>query len=63
MDVSKNICDGERLFFWNEAKIQSLLCKNIDIFLNYEEVGVYLKNSTPHSTVETSKNVVKSGCF
>ena len=48
-DVSKNVCYGERhFFFWNEGGRECLLCKNIDVLINYKEVGIYLKYSTPH---------------
>ena len=36
------------LFFRNEGRMSSLLCKNINVSLNYKEVGIYLKYSTPH---------------
>ena len=29
-------------FFLNEGRTEGLLCKNIGILLNYEEVGFYL---------------------
>ena len=49
VDVSKNARDGERQFFFEiKGGIWSLLYKNIDVLLNYEEVGIYLKYSTPH---------------
>ena len=52
--VVKSGCFKKRLrwrvpiFFRNEGGILSLLCKNISVSLNYKEVGIYLKYSTPH---------------
>ena len=42
-------------FFRNEGEIWSFLCKNIDIFLNYWEVGFYLKYCTSDPLWKTVK--------
>ena len=36
------------IFFQNEGGTQSLLCENIDVLLNYYEVGIYVKYGKPH---------------
>ena len=32
----------------NEGRLKSLLCKNINMFVNFSEIGIYLKYCTPH---------------
>ena len=39
------------------------MCKSINVSLNYKEVGIYFKYSTPLPLWKLSKNGVKSGCF
>ena len=48
VDVSKNVCDGERHFFRNEGGKYSLVCISIDILLNCYEFGFDLKYCTPY---------------
>ena len=43
------------IFFRNDGVISSLLCKNTDVLLNYQEVGIYIKYNTPHALSELVK--------
>ena len=60
VDVSKNVYDEERQFFFEMKEGYELSCVIILIFAKLLGLFEILYTS---STVKTSKNVVKSGCF
>ena len=65
MDISKRICDREGKFVFEMKEGNKVSCVKILVLLNYWEVGIYLKYSTPHTLLKILKNVLilKSGCF
>ena len=62
MDVSKNVCDGERQLYFEMKEGYKVSCVK---WYFAELLGVWFLFEILHtsSTVETSENVVKSGCF
>ena len=63
MDISKNLCDGERTFFVGmKEKSQIFLCKII--FVADLSGSQHLFQVLQTSLIfKNSENVVKSGCF
>ena len=50
-------------FFSKDRGIKNFLCKNIDVLLNYQEVGIYMKYNTLHPLSKLVKMWEKVNAF
>ena len=48
--------------FWNEARVQGALCKNIYL-AGLLRRCIYLRYYKPHSLLKVKGDMVKTGCF
>ena len=68
VDISKNLWDGERKFFFNMKKEYEVPCVKLFIQLIYQEVSIYLKYYKPHLLLKIVEmwynvDVLKELCY